>query len=74
MRKENRIRITSVLRKIYVMLLALCLSSLLLSVTVKAAEKRIVRVAFFPMDGFHMVMEDGSFGGMDVLGDRICTM
>lgn len=33
---------------------------------VYAAEKRLVKVAFFPMDGYHITGEDGSFGGMDV--------
>ena len=33
---------------------------------VYAAERRNVRVAFFPMDGYHIVEEDGSYGGMDV--------
>lgn len=31
-----------------------------------AAEKRLVKVAFFPMDGYHIHNSDGSFGGMDV--------
>lgn len=31
-----------------------------------AAEKRNVKVAFFPMDGYHIINSDGSFGGMDV--------
>lgn len=31
-----------------------------------AAQKRLVKVAFFPMDGYHITNEDGSFGGMDV--------
>ena len=31
-----------------------------------AAQKRNVKVAFFPMDGYHNMREDGSFGGMDV--------
>ena len=31
-----------------------------------AAGKRPVKVAFFPMDGYHIVKEDGSFDGMDV--------
>lgn len=31
-----------------------------------AAEKRLVKVAFFPMEGFHMTKSDGTFGGMDV--------
>lgn len=31
-----------------------------------AAEKRTVKVAFFPMDGYHITNVDGSYGGMDV--------
>lgn len=31
-----------------------------------AAEKRLVKVAFFPMDGYHVREADGSYGGMDV--------
>lgn len=31
-----------------------------------AAEARTVRVAFFPMDGYHITQQDGGFGGMDV--------
>lgn len=31
-----------------------------------AAEKRLVKVAFFPMDGYHITNADGSYGGMDV--------
>lgn len=31
-----------------------------------AAEKRTVKVAFFPMDGYHIKSENGSYGGMDV--------
>ena len=34
--------------------------------TVHGAEKRIVRIGFFPMDGYHEVRADGSFTGMDV--------
>ena len=37
-----------------------------LPTSVWAIEKREVRVAFFPMEGYHIVEEDGSFGGMDV--------
>jgi len=33
---------------------------------VHAVERRTVRVAFFPMDGYHIVEKDGSYGGMDV--------
>lgn len=31
-----------------------------------ATERRNIRVAFFPMDGYHTINEDGSYGGMDV--------
>lgn len=31
-----------------------------------AAEKRLVKVAFFPMDGYHITNADGSYGGMEV--------
>ena len=40
----------------------ICLSA---ADNVCAAERRTVRVAFFPMDGYHIVEEDGSYGGMD---------
>ncbi len=33
---------------------------------VHGAGKRTVRVAFFPMDGYHETLEDGSLSGMDV--------
>ncbi len=32
----------------------------------EATEKRNVKVAFFPMEGYHNVNADGSLGGMDV--------
>lgn len=32
----------------------------------EAAEKRTVRVAFFPMDGYHMKDDKGDYDGMDV--------
>lgn len=31
-----------------------------------AAPGRLIRVAFFPMDGYHIMNADGSFSGMDV--------
>ena len=37
-----------------------------LSVGVYATERRTVKVAFFPMDGYHVINEDGTYGGMDV--------
>ncbi len=33
---------------------------------VYGAEKRTVRVGFFPMEGYHEIRADGSFAGMDV--------
>ena len=33
---------------------------------VKAEEKRIVKVAFFPMDGYHEKTKNGDYEGMDV--------
>lgn len=33
---------------------------------VYGAEKRTVRVSFFPMGGYHETLSDGSFSGMDV--------
>ena len=33
---------------------------------VHAKEDRVVRVAFFPMDGYNMTAEDGTLSGMDV--------
>ena len=34
--------------------------------TVHGAERRTVRVGFFPMDGYNEIRADGSHGGMDV--------
>lgn len=37
-------------------------------------QKRVVRVGFFPMGGFHEKNADGSYGGMDVeYLDALCT-
>ena len=33
---------------------------------VHGADKRTVRVSFFPMDGYHETLHDGSYSGMDV--------
>lgn len=42
------------------------LAGIFLPTPIWAEEKQEVRVAFFPMEGYHMVEEDGTFGGMDV--------
>ncbi len=40
----------------------------------QGAEKRPVRIAFFPMEGYHEVQDDGSFSGMDVeYLDNLCN-
>lgn len=49
-----------------VLLLLICLTCLWVGSNVYATERRTVRVAFFPMDGYHIVNEDGTYGGMDV--------
>ncbi len=40
--------------------------SMMIAGTAYATERKKVKVAFFPMDGYHIVNEDGSYGGMDV--------
>ena len=43
-----------------------CVICLLNFDNVYAVERRTVRVAFFPMDGYHIIEKDGSYSGMDV--------
>lgn len=45
---------------------ALCLAWILLAGSACAAGKRLVKVAFFPMDGYHIAGADGTPDGMDV--------
>lgn len=49
-------------------ILAVCILFLCLFIgsNVYATERRTIKVAFFPMDGYHTVNEDGSYGDMDV--------
>ena len=49
-----------------VLMMLICLACLFLGSNVYATEHRTVRVAFFPMDGYHIVNEDGTYDGMDV--------
>lgn len=49
-----------------VLAIGILLLCLFLGTNVYAVEKRTVKVAFFPMDGYHTINEDGSYGGMDV--------
>ena len=47
-------------------LLTICLACLLVGGKAYATQRKTVKVAFFPMDGYHLVNDDGTFGGMDV--------
>lgn len=47
-------------------LLTLCFICILAGSNTYATERKIVRVAFFPMDGYHILTEDGAYAGMDV--------
>ena len=52
---------------------AALLLSLFLPGTVQGADKRTVRVSFFPMDGYHETLPDGSLSGLDVeYLDNLC--
>ncbi|MCH5345094.1 MAG: transporter substrate-binding domain-containing protein, partial [Acetatifactor sp.] len=55
-------------------LLAFFMAVGIFSGVVRAAEKRTVRVAFFPMDGYNMTDENGKLTGMDVdYLDALCN-
>lgn len=49
-----------------IFLAVLCLFLTLFHTDIYASGKRTVKVAFFPMDGYHITNADGSYGGMDV--------
>lgn len=68
MKKCERNKLLTVL---FSLLLAVCILTSFLSglgcmSVVSAAEKRVVKVAFFPMDGYNIKNADGSLTGMDV--------
>ncbi len=46
-------------------ILILCILAMLSTGFAHAADHRTVKVAFFPMDGYHILGENGSYGGMD---------
>lgn len=48
------------------MLLVLCLAGIFLPEGIEAAGRRNVKVAFFPMDGFHIKDGTNNYDGMDV--------
>ena len=62
MKKKNEK--TIILKR--VVLAVICFICLIIGGNIYAMERKTVKVAFFPMDGYHTVNEDGSFGGMDV--------
>lgn len=49
-----------------IIMVLLCVACIFIVGKTYASERRTVKVAFFPMDGYHIVNEDGSYGGMDV--------
>lgn len=49
-----------------ILMWVLCLFCMFWKSDVQAAGKRHVKVAFFPMDGYHIINADGSYSGMDV--------
>lgn len=63
MKRDIHSRGSAVLRRF---VLVLCVLGILTTSLTYAKERRTVRVAFFPMDGYHILQEDGSFAGMDV--------
>ena len=63
MKQKTRKRSASLLKKL---ILTLCVLAILTAGFAYARERRTVKVAFFPMDGYHILLEDGSFAGMDV--------
>lgn len=63
MKHKHVNRWATLLRK---MLLILCLAAFVVTGLSYARERRTVKVAFFPMDGYHIFGEGGTYGGMDV--------
>ena len=49
-----------------ILIFMLCIFCMISNGNIYAAQKRTVKVAFFPMDGYHIINPDGSHGGMDV--------
>lgn len=49
-----------------ILIFMFCIFCMISNGNIYAAQKRTVKVAFFPMDGYHIINPDGSHGGMDV--------
>lgn len=67
MRKKYRIKFAqsrSVLLSVFMS--AIVLLTVFLPMQVYAGESRTVKVAFFPMEGYHTYSENDGYGGMDV--------
>ena len=62
----KRIRRNQQIHGIFALFAVAVLGMILLPVTVSAKQPRIVKVAFFPMEGFHTYSEETGYGGMDV--------
>lgn len=54
------------MRRGWILLLIIVFLTVLFPVSVSAKDARTVRVAFFPMEGFHVYSEEEGYGGMDV--------
>ncbi len=63
MKRMHLIRLT---RSILVLLQAVLLVLIVLPARAQAGQSRVVRVAFFPMEGFHIYSDTDGYGGMDV--------
>ena len=60
-------------KKLWKFIFVVCLIVLAGTATVYAKEQIVVKVAFFPMEGYHIIDDEGNFGGMDVeYLDAIC--
>ena len=62
--KQERMKVSKCIKN--VLLMGILLLCLFIGSSIYATERRTVKVAYFPMDGYHTMNEDGSYGGMDV--------
>ena len=66
MSRKVEMACSRIIAKFLVLIFMLPIIFLSVGDNVHATGRRTVRVAFFPMDGYHVVEKDGSYGGMDV--------
>lgn len=62
----KKIHSIGLVRSIFVLLQTAAIVLAFLPITVQAAHSRVVRVAFFPMEGYHTYSDKDGYGGMDV--------